>query len=842
MKSIKLYLLFFFITFGIIINLSANPVDKNRAKRIAKNFYSQQMSDLRFPGIQSYELIKYKGINTFYAFNIKNQKGFILVAADDASIPVLGYSFSGAYSSNEQPENFALTLEDYNRQLEYIIKNNISANAYIIAQWEKYNSSNNIKGSTTSVAPLLTSIWSQGCYYNNETPTDAAGPCGHVVTGCVATAMAQVLYYYQFPAKGSGRHNYNSNYGLLTAVFDTTNYNWSAMTDTLTSQSSSQSVDAVATLISHCGIAVNMQYSAGSSGAYSQDAANAFNHYFNYDNGLQLLHKVDYSDSIWEQMLRAELDSLHPLYYDGSGTGAHAFVCDGYQNNNYFHFNWGWSGNHNGYFLVSALNPGGMNFSNYCGAVFNMKPGVPTNCSGITDTLVAKAGNISDGSYGQDYQNGANCKWLISPAAAVAISLEFYTFNLLAGDSLFVYDGSDSTATLIGAFSSNTLPTSLASSNGQMFIQFVTDNQNTTSGWSAYYRSEYCDGLKIYSNLTGTINDGSGTENYNDNTNCYWLITDTANNPINLEFTLFQTEQSFDFVDVYDGNSTSSNQLGSFSGNQLPQLLTSTGGMMLIHFHSDGGVTDEGWEANYYNCGQPQAPYASDSAFFCSNDSVMLIIPNNVDSFVWVENGIANSSITSKQFAVKQAGTYSYLTYSNFCPTTSSDTIVVIENPLPQIDLGADTIICDNHSLQLIADSGFVHYQWSTGDTSLSISVDASTGLNQNIELVITDSNLCSNSDILNIQFVDCTGLDESVDLSFELFPNPSQEYIQVKLAQMKALVEVYIFDASGQKVIYQKARNTNHIRINTSQLAAGMYYVEVIHKDLKIKKSFIKQ
>jgi hypothetical protein len=838
----KRYLLIWLFAYGIVLGLSANPVDKNIAQKVAKNFYSERMIESKFPGIQSSELIRFKGINSFYAFNIKNQKGFILVAADDAAIPVLGYSFSGTFSSTEQSENFARTLEEYNLQMEYIQKNQIKATRDIKALWAKYSKSVKSKAAPLTVGPLLTTIWAQGCYYNDATPVDSSGQCNHVVTGCVATAMAQVLNYYKFPSSGSGSHSYNSSYGTLTANFGNTNYNWNAMSDTLSAQSSSTSVAAVSTLISHCGIAVEMQYSPGGSGAYSQDAANAFNHYFNYDNGLQLLHRASYSDSVWMSMLRAELDSFHPLYYDGSGTGGHAFVCDGYQNNDYFHFNWGWSGNHNGYFLVSNLNPGGLNFSNYCGAVFGMKPGVPQLCNGNTDTLTAKAGNISDGSYGQDYQNNANCKWLISPTGAVSITLDFYTFGMQAGDTLYIYDGASSSATLLAALSGNAVPASIASSNGQMFIQFVTDNQNTSAGWSAFYRSEYCDGLKVLNAPSGTITDGSGTENYNDYTNCYWLITDSTNNNINLDFTFFQTELSFDYVDVYDGSTTSSNLLGSFSGNQLPQHLTSSGGMMLIHFHSDGGVTDQGWEANYYTCGQIQAPYNNDTAFFCTNDSVMLIIPNYVDSFVWLENGIPNYNITSKQWSVNHAANYAYTAYSANCPTTTSDVVVAVENPLPQFDLGADTVLCNNLSLTLVADPGYANYQWSTGDTTQTITVNAGTGLIQNIGLKLTDFNQCSNTDNLIAEFVNCTGIDESKDPFFELFPNPSQDHLQIRFPFVKESTEVSVFDSSGHLVLHRIAQNTNSMKIETSHMASGMYYIEVKQKGKSYRKSFIKR
>ena len=828
--------------FGALLSLYAHPVDKQTAKKIAKNFYSERMSESQFPGIASSQLISFHGINSYYIINIKNQKGFVLVSATDASLPVFGYSFHGSYSNNNQIENLSKTINQFNLQLEYIQKYKILPTHYISTQWKKYSNSSNTKIGPQTIGPLLTTTWSQGCYYNDSTPTDNGGPCNHVVTGCVATAMAQVLNYYQSPISGSGSHTYNSNYGLLTAPFGTTNYNWTAMSNSLNAQSSTASISAVAQLISHCGIAVDMNYSAGGSGAYSQNAANAFTHYFNYDNKLQLLHRANYVDSIWEQMVRTELDSMHPLYYDGSGSGGHAFVCDGYQGDHFFHFNWGWSGSYNGYFLLSALNPGGMNFSNYCGAVFGMKPGVPQSCNGVTDTLFAKAGNISDGSYAADYQNNTNCSWLISPANSVSISLNFFTFDLQTGDSLFIYDGSNNTNPLIGSYSGNSIPNNIASSGGQLFVQFISDNQNTSSGWSAYYRSEYCTGVTTITANNGTITDGSSFENYNDNTNCYWLLSNNSNQSINLEFTAFDTELSFDYVDIYDGSTTTANQLGSFSGNQIPQNLTSTGGNMLIHFHSDGGVTDQGWEALFYTCGIADAPYPTDSVSFCQGDSAILTIPNYVDSFLWQKDGILQPTTTNKQWTISKAGIYSYVFYSNNCPTINSDSVLAIVNLLPSASLGNDTTICDNQSISLNASSGMLSYLWSTGDTSQYISIDSSLGLSQNIILNIIDSNGCTNTDSISILFTNCTGLGEILDQDLKIFPNPVSNQLHIEFIKEEQSATIRVFDIQGHTVLRKAFQNTKSISLNTSNLSSGVYYLEVSNSDFHIIRKFIKR
>jgi len=202
----------------------------------------------------------------------------------------------------------------------------------------------------------MTTTWSQSPYYNALCP-------GGSVSGCVATAMAQIMKYWNYPAQGSGFHSYNHpNYGTLSANFGGTTYQWSSMPNSVNSSN-----NAVATLMYHCGVSVDMNYSPNLSGAYVVSSASpvqhcseyAFKTYFGYESSLQGVERRHYSTSQWVQLLKAELNASRPVLYAGFGTGGgHAFVCDGF-NGDYFHMNWGWGGLYDGYFLVDALNPDG---------------------------------------------------------------------------------------------------------------------------------------------------------------------------------------------------------------------------------------------------------------------------------------------------------------------------------------------------------------------------------------------------------------------------------------------------------------------------------------------------
>lgn len=812
-------------SFLLFINVYATPIEANKAIIIANNFLNSQIGIDANRTVTHTQNIIYNGVTTMYAVGFSN-KTLVLIAADDNAKPIIAYIPNANFELTNLPESFDYQLLEYKKQMKNIIDNNILANKEIQASWNKYSTTINNKGEEFGIAPLLTTIWAQGCYYNDSTPI-AGGPCNHVVTGCVATAMAQVMNYYEHPSIGNGQHNYTSNYGILIAEFGTTNYDFSIMPDTLSATSTAQQVSQVAQLMSHCGIAVEMNYSAGASGAYSQDAANAFTHYFNYDINLQLLLKNDYPDSIWNLMVIAELDSLHPLYYDGSGSGGHAFVCDGYNSSGLFHFNWGWNGAYNGYFSLSNLNPAGSNFSNYCGAVFGMKPGIPALCTGITDTLIEPFGNISDGSYAMDYQNNADCNWLINPPVAASISLEFYSFNLAIGDTLFVYDGTNAQSSLIASYTGNIIPQTINSSSNSLFINFKSDGSSIASGWSAAYRSEFCIANNVFTNLADTISDGSGNATYNNNTDCNWLITDSLNGKIVLTFDDFKTESGFDYLYIYDGNSINGTLLGIYDGYNLPPVSIATSGSMFLNFTSDGGVVDDGWKAHYFICSLPTPPTPQDSALLCQGDSILLSSTSAADSIAWFVNGYNILNYNSDIY-VSQAGVYYYQMYKNMCDTVSSTNFTLQIAPLPIPDLGNDTIICTYNPFNLSA-GNFSAYLWNNGDTNQSILVDSNliNNFGNSIFVRVMDANLCINSDTIIVDLSPCISIDAQFLKEISVFPNPANNEIFIE-GLLKENLEIRIINSIGEIVFIGISETANSQKIDISNFLKGIYFLKI--------------
>jgi len=235
--------------------------------------------------------------------------------------------------------------------------------------------------SPVSVNPLITVSWNQGCYYNEKCPADvsATNSCYHTLAGSGAVAMAQIMKYFNYPPHGFGSFEYTlPGYGNLYVNFGTTTYDWNGMPDSLSSSN-----DAVSTLIYHCGVAQQMNYNPVQSTSLSSLIDDAFRNFFGYNSNALWKWKADYPSDQWIAMLKAELDAGRPLLYYGNNGGADEkfFICDGYNDSNSFHFNWGGGGVDNGYYLLNALTPGTHDYSSAQGAIFNLAPSTSSNQS-----------------------------------------------------------------------------------------------------------------------------------------------------------------------------------------------------------------------------------------------------------------------------------------------------------------------------------------------------------------------------------------------------------------------------------------------------------------------------
>jgi PKD repeat protein len=378
MKKITLFLV-------LLINISlmfAGHVDEQQAKSIALSFFNMKnetganktLNDVNLVYQEKYGLNSIDTITSFYVYNVSTH-GFVIVSGDNCVQPILGYSTNNRFRQNDIPSNVEYLLDNYSDQVVYAVINNHQPSEKVIECW--YNLENNIQitnGKDTHVNPLVQSIWKQGSPYNNYCPQDAGSPYsnGRVPVGCVATAIAQILNYWEYPIHGTGSHYYfadNSDngygdYGYQYADFANTTYQYSSMPNELTDESPQVSIDAVATLCYHSGVAVEMMYGPTGSGAYSLEyspglhsAEYALKTYYSYLNA-QGIARDNYTDLQWVNILKNELNNERPVYYSGSGdSGGHAFICDGYDESDFFHFNLGWGGYYNGYYEINDIAP-----------------------------------------------------------------------------------------------------------------------------------------------------------------------------------------------------------------------------------------------------------------------------------------------------------------------------------------------------------------------------------------------------------------------------------------------------------------------------------------------------
>jgi hypothetical protein len=333
---------------------NAKPVTTTMARQTAATFLGIEEEALQTLPLP---------FTTMHLFAIDGG-GFIITSADDRMQPVLGYSHTSNFSF-PIPDNLRYWLECYDTQIRTVMDD---PSACQHPEWRLLASRKRPEAVyDTTIGPLLTTTWNQLPYYNSMCPSGAGG---QTLTGCVATAMGQVMKYWNWPDTGAGSHSYIENeYGLLSANFGATTYDWEHMPNYLNASSTSTEVDAVATLLYHCGVATNTDYGTyaqGGSGAIHEAiggltipcAENALRNYFKYSPALRNILRVYFTADEWAALLKNEIDHLRPILYTGTNptTGGHEFVCDGYDTTGFFHFNWGWSGENNGFFSLGDIN------------------------------------------------------------------------------------------------------------------------------------------------------------------------------------------------------------------------------------------------------------------------------------------------------------------------------------------------------------------------------------------------------------------------------------------------------------------------------------------------------
>ncbi len=434
-------------TVGRITAVSA-PVDTAALKQVVRNFYKTRVGDLPANANLSPQLVctgkmpaspSRDSIACYQIYNIGN--GFVIISTDDRVNPILGYSTEGRLDGQRIPIQMQELLQGYAKEIQGVLSQPVHTDAETAAKWRALASSNTIPARYDGhvvVSPLVQTQWNQDAPYNTLCPIDTSGPGGHTFTGCVATAMAQIIRYWQFPPRGLGSHSYDANfssagygdYGTQAVDFESTSYDYSLMPNSVVPGSPAGQINEVAKLIYHCGVSVEMEYGPYSSGAVTSQAADALNTYFGY-SGCYARNKSQYTSTNWLYTIKDHLDNLQPIIYHGTEPqGGHAFVCDGYTDDNYFHFNFGWSGQGDGYYALNAINPSGHGFSQGQGAIFGITASGPIlRASKNTLSFFVEGGDYSSGEHLSVITHALTAPITITVTGPFSISTDSLHYN-----------------------------------------------------------------------------------------------------------------------------------------------------------------------------------------------------------------------------------------------------------------------------------------------------------------------------------------------------------------------------------------------------------------------------
>ena len=385
----------------LFLNVNGQTITVETAKTVGQTFLNSK-------GNKS-ELKLVHSTSEYYVFN--GETGFVIVSNSNNVVPILGYSTSGTFDITNIPPSLTEILNGYSREISYVISEKLEVSTYS-KEWE--NLSNGIipkVQKSGSVEPMIKTQWGQGDqtqykWYNDSCPYDETAK-RNVLVGCGAVTMAQIMKYYEWPKQGSSSRTYNANYngnnyGPQSANFGETTYNWELMPNKLTGANS-----AVAQLMYHCGVSVNMQYGANYSGSYgfinpvsvdeidnvgnpNIDIVTSLQRYFKYSEGIYQIEKRNFnSDEEWISLIKEELNEKRPINY---GSSTHSYICDGYDENNLLHMNFGWTGSCNGYFSVASIIPTqgtwSQNHTNGQYAIMGIKPNKSTGISEVNTTSV----------------------------------------------------------------------------------------------------------------------------------------------------------------------------------------------------------------------------------------------------------------------------------------------------------------------------------------------------------------------------------------------------------------------------------------------------------------------
>ncbi len=844
MKTKLLSTLSLLLVFSVMF---ADPIDKNTAKQVGLNFLNSRtsISDKVTELILVYSVNNQQNTESyFYIFNFQD-KAYIIVSGDDHVSPILGYSNEGNFNTENISPQVSKWLENYKSQISYVIENNITATDKITAEWDELLNPSKEKSSqktvlSQSVSPLIQTNWSQSPYVNDQCPYDE-NENQLTVTGCVATAMAQIMKYWSYPSQGFGFHSYNhTTYGTLSANFGATTYEWASMPNNVNSPN-----EAVATLMYHSGVSVNMNYGTGATGgsgaAGAVLVAPALSDYFGYASST-IESRSDYTDSQWINILKQELNASRPMYYEGAGSSAgHAFVCDGYDNNDFFHMNWGWGGLHDGYFNINALNPSGIGTGGGSGSYnFNQKIVrniQPTNAPENFDLTMYSDLSVSQSNYWfgdqisvtAEIQNNGSGAFSGEFAAAVFNSQGQFVEFLSSPQSSNLSTGFYTTLTFNNDGGAPFIPGEYSVSvfyrlNGGSWVivanevGIIFDEINF-----AEFDVNYSSDIETYSDFSIATNDGilyqgqSTTINVN--------VTNTSNNTF-----------------IGDLRVNLSNLDGSFAQNI--QIITESNGLPTDYSYTNGlnFTGNISVQPGTYLMEVAYKPQGTSSWFYAGSTNYQNPIfvtveapPFNPDPYE-NNNDVINSFTLSPSFSGDVASV----------TTTGSNLHVGNDNDFYRLSLpeGFDYTLSARLQDSYDSNNGNAY----SVDALFSYSTDdGMTWSNVYDTTLMNDINISNGGDVIfhvanyfegnmgtylldvDLSRETLSSQDFDIENRIKVYPNPANEFVNINLSDyLNEVNKIEIINVQGKIFSSIKINNESLVKIPLYNLSNGVYFARI--------------
>lgn len=832
----------------------AGVVDTVLAKTVATNYYKAliyQHNELKKVSVENIEfnlvhcekssqsvVLKSTSIPCFYIFNVNANDGFVVVSAESSTVPVLGYSLTGQYNETaEKPEALKELLNNYKNQIFEVKSNNIKTSETVKKMWNELGCSDALKNTnvSSSVSPLLSTTWNQGCYYNEQCPYDESGYCNHKQVGCVGVAVAQIMKYWEYPESNNVIAGYSSSGENISEISSIT-YNWDNMEDKLTGSSSSEAIDAVSILLYHCAAAIETRFGTYSSSASLLNVCDAFASFFDYSSSLEYLKKKNFTEEEWTNILKGEIEHERPVLYSG---GVHAFVCDGYKDD-YFHFNWGWGGYCDGYFYINNLVPvDGHDYNNGQVAIIGIQaPG--------TEDLFLSDAQISSNTM-------INIKDTVSVVVTQNYSGNYFSESnlpvccFLSADSLFdrtdiLLDCNVSSSSVNKENFSDTenikfvLPEYIEGGNYNIFIVADAENAINESDESnnkvpveitlnipvenTYVPDDNFEQALIDLGYdSGELNDSVPTDNISNVTSLY-LNSKKISDLTGIE--------DFSALKILYCNNNKLTDIDLGKNKVLTKLSLWYNGLSSLD-------VDENSELTYLDCGY--------------NKLLTLNIINNtkLQEFYCNNNDLTTLDVSKNKELQKL---YCYNNSIEELDVSNNTGLIKIDcegNQLISFDLSYNVLLeyldCRNNSLSELV--------LKNGNNEVLTKMNATDNENLTcIEVDDPDLAVCYSGwqiDESGKYLLSCAESKSDTDLAeikneeeIHLYPNPSCGIVIIDNCQFAGEVNVEVIRMTGAKVLSHSYYSPGSIKLDLSNIVNGVYLVRIARKELLVIKKIV--